>query len=54
MQIRETLKQVVVQRCGLTSECLNVGEDLLQKRSSISATMISEQAAQVFLASHAR
>ncbi len=29
VQIRKTSKQVVVLRCGLTSECLNVGEDLL-------------------------
>ncbi len=27
VQIRETSKQVVVQRCGFTSECLHVGED---------------------------
>ena len=30
VQIRETSKQVLMQRCGLTSECLYVGEDLLK------------------------
>ena len=40
VQIRETSKQVVVRRCGLTSECLYVVEDLLK--------------ALVFLASRAR
>ena len=41
LQIRQTSNQVLVQRCGLTSECLYVGEDLLK-------------ALDMFLASRAR